>query len=300
MKCSATIDRDFGRSDCWPSTSSVTGLGRTALLLLAHFLLLVGSALARTTATEQGVVSGCIELAGHSDYRGVASLWPVETGSAPDPRRAIRPPLFSGPLSADGCFTLQANAGGYFLGAVLRLTSGGWQGPPRPGDMVFFSPDAAGGNLQVSLSPGTTTQIGRQAGGWTYAGFDNGSSAPIVTGRLTDFDGKPVAGLLVFAFVDSAMTREPVAVSAPSDSDGGYVLRFTKPATVYLRVREHYGQRSPVDGGYMGVYGGATPLAVTVGGEEKGLPRDLQVFLIPALDDRSKRQQDPAAPDDGD
>lgn len=299
MKCNATIDRISGQSGCGFPASSVTCFGRTTLLVFAQ-LLLVGSVLAQTTVAEQGVVRGCIELAGHSDYRGVASLWPAETGSAPDPRRAIRPPLLSRPLLADGCFTLQADAGEYFLGAVLRLTSGGWQGPPRPGDMVFFSPDAAGGNLRVSLGPGMTVQIGRQAGGWTYAGFDNGTSTPTVTGRTTDFDGKPVAGLLVFAFLDSTMSREPVAVSAPSGRDGGYVLRFSEPATVYLRVREHYGQRSPVDGGYMGVYGGATPLAVTVGGEEKGLPRDLQVFLIPALDERSKRQQNPATSGESD
>lgn len=299
MKCNATVDRDPGQSGCWCPARSITCRSRTALLLLAHCLLLVGSALAQTTASEQGVVSGCIELAGHRDYRGVASLWPAD-GSAPDPRRAIRPPLLSGPLSADGCFTLQADAGEYFLGGVLRLTSGGWQGPPRPGDMVFFSPDAAGGNLRVSVSSGMSTQIGRQAGGWTYAGFDNDSSAPIVTGRLTDSDGEPVAGLLVFAFLDSTMTREPVAISAPSGRDGDYVLRFSKPATVYLRVREHYGQRSPLDGGYMGVYGGASPLPVTVGEEEKGLPRNLQVFLIPALADRSNRLQAPAALDEFD
>jgi len=252
-----------------------------------------GTGLAADSAPEQGTVKGCVELAGHSGYRGVASLWPALAGKAPDPRQAIRPPQLSAPLAADGCFALPARPGDYFVGAVVRLTEGGWQGPPRPGDMVFLSPTADGRSTVVSVSSGQTADLGRSAGGWPYAGF-TAAATLAVTGRLSDPEGKPLAGLLVYAFLDSSMAKEPLAVSEPSDGDGRYLLRLPEPATVYLRAREHYGRRNPLDGGYMGVYGGATPQAVVIvpGGDES--PRDIEVRLIPALRDPAKAP--PSAP----
>ena len=233
-----------------------------------------------TTAT--GKVRGCLELANQATYRGVASLWPARPGKGPDPRIAIRPPAVSIPLDADGCFTLQARPGDYFVGAVVRLTEGGWQGPPRPGDLVFLSPDAAGKNTTVTVRPGETTDIGRHASAWPYAGFSATTSALSISGRLTDPDGKPLAGLLVFAFTDREMSGEPLAVSEPSGADGRYLLRLPEPATVFLRAREHYGRRSPLEGGYMGVYGDASPQPVIISANSDAPPRDIEVFLIPA------------------
>ena len=228
-------------------------------------------------------------LAGHSAYRGVAALWPVTQGMGPDPRQAIRPPASSTSLDAEGCFSLRAAPGEYFVGAVVRGTDGGWQGPPRPGDMVFLSPDAEGKNLTVTIHPGAAVDIGRHASGWEYSGFTPTASPLAISGRLTDPAGKPLPGLLVFAFTDSTMSKEPFAVSEPSDNNGRYLLRLPGPAIVYLRAREHYGRGSPASGGYMGVYGGeaATPVTVATRGADE--TRDLTVFLVPPLEMRQKK-----------
>lgn len=241
------------------------------------------------SAAQRGMVRGCVGLAGHNDCRGVASLWKAEEASPPDPRRAIRPPLLSGPLDTDGCFSLQAEPGAYYVGAIVRRTAGGWQGPPRPGDMVFLSPDASGGAFKVILHAGETVDIGRHAAGWQYAGFSSTATPYRITGTLTGTDGQPLAGLLVFAFADRNMSQEPVAVSEPSGADGRYLLRLPEPASVYLRAREHYGRRSPLEGGYMGIYGGVepTPVAVANGGKQDC---DLTIVLIPPLESRPKRE----------
>lgn len=258
------------------------------LALLSAFL---GDGGAQTLPTP-GTVRGCVERAGDPVYRGVASLWPAGQGKAPDPRLAIRPPLVSGPLDANGCFTLLAAPGDYFVGAVVRLTDGGWQGPPRPGDMVFLSPDAAGGNVIIAIRPGETVDLGRHTSGWVYAGFTATTLTTTITGTLTDSDGEPLAGLLVFAFTDSTMSKDPLAVSEPSDKNGRYQLRLPEPATVFLRARQNYGSRSPTEGGYMGVYGGDVALPVTVNSQGDKEPRNLTVYLIPPLAVRQKGEKE--------
>lgn len=271
------------------STRRPQWLDRGCLPVCFVLLIGCGGSLAAEAAPARGSVRGCVELAGHGAYRGVASLWPAAAGKSPDPRRAIRPPLVSAPLGPDGCFTLQAAPGEYFVGTVVRATEGGWQGPPRPGDMVFLSPDADGKSLRATVSTGETVDIGRHARGWRYAGFDASGASPTITGTLTGTDGKPVPGLLVFAFTDSSMSSDPLAVSDPSDSQGRYLLRLPEPATVYLRAREHYGRKSPADGGPMGIYSeGGTPLAVSVDSQGDKTERNLTIFLIPPLDKRRK------------
>lgn len=260
------------------------------LLVLTTILLRIaaGSGSATEVSATAGTLNGCVSIADQPSYRGVVSLWPAGPGKAPDPRRAVRPPMLSRPLPADGCFSLQAPPGDYFVGVIVRLTDGGWQGPPHPGDRVFLSPDAADKNFVVTIRSGETVDIGSHASGWEYAGFTATAPALTISGRLATLDGKPRPGLLVFAFADSDMSKEPVAISEPSDVNGRYLLRLPEPATVYLRAREHYGRRSPADGGYMGIYGDKAPIAVIVGADGDKQDRDLTIFLIPPLSERSK------------
>jgi hypothetical protein len=261
---------------------------RPLVLVLVLIQLSGNVGLSAEAFQESGTLSGCITMADQAAYRGVVSLWPAGQGKAPDPRRAIRPPIVSRPLQTDGCFSVQAKPGDYFVGAIVRLTDGSWQGPPRPGDMVFLSPDAADNNFVATIRSGQTVDIGRHASGWEYSGFTSTASPLTISGRLTDPDGAPRQGILVFAFADSDMSKEPVAVSEPSDGNGRYLLRLPEPATVYLRAREHYGRRSPADGGYMGIYGGDSPIPVTIGGDGDKQDRNLTVLLIPPLNERQK------------
>lgn len=257
------------------------------LLLPALIACLLPLAQPAAAQAATGTVSGCVAIAGQSEYRGVAALWPAGPDrQPPDPRRAIRPPSASAPLRPDGCFTLSVAPGRYFVGAIARRAGGPWQGPPQPGDRVFLSPDDTGGSCEVTVAAGTDTNLGRHDGSWEYAGFT--AAGPRISGRVTAEDGRPLAGMLVFAFADDSLSGDPLAVSEPADGDGRYLLRLPAPGTVYLRARENYGRRAPTEGGRMGVYGGRTAQPVTVPAAGDGEPRDIVTILVPAAAERRR------------
>lgn len=240
-------------------------------ILLAGFLLISAAAGAQEKKPA-GKVEGRI-VCGDS-CRGVASLWET-SGPAPDPRRYIVIPVSVTSLKPDGSFVLSAPPGRYYVGAIVRSSSESRIGPPRPGDRVFMTPDPAGKFKAVEVRGGETLDIGVQGEGWIYEGFSK-IEGPGISGRIVSVDGKPLPGLLVFAFRDPEMSGTPVAVSERTGADGSFLLRLPDPGTVYLRVMENYGGGRPADGGYMGVYGGGQPKPLTVEGEKtlKGITID--------------------------
>jgi hypothetical protein len=244
----------------------------------------------------QGAVKGRVAVAGDiGGLRGVAALWDVASGKVPDPRRYILVPAAVAPLSADGRFELKATPGEYYLGAIVRTTIGPVVGPPRPGDRVMMSPDAQGGSLKIEIEGGETLDVGLQQGGWIYEGFAPEADLAL-TGVVRDVDGKPVSGLLVFAFADAAMSTQPVAVSERTGGDGIYLLRLNRSRPVFLRARESYGGGPLAGGGYVGVYGGRDPRPVTP--PEKGLMTglDIQVLSLPPAGNRGQGRPQPPPP----
>ncbi|WP_432823617.1 carboxypeptidase-like regulatory domain-containing protein [Trichloromonas sp.] len=236
---------------------------------------------------DTGTIRGTVGGHGQTACRGVVSLWDGSDGRSPDPRRYLIIPFSAVNLAPSCAFELQAPAGSYYVGALLRKTPGPELGPPRPGDLVFMTPDPHGGVVRVELAAGQTIDIGNHAEGWRYEGMQ--ADAPQgVSGTVRDMEGKPVAGVLVFAFADAEMTRSPLAVSARTDEEGRYLLRIDRPGQVYLRVKDDYGGGAPVDGGYVGVFGGAVPAVIEVSAAEMTAGRDIQVFKVPAGRIRSR------------
>ncbi len=235
-----------------------------------------------------GTVKGRIEAPGMANYRGIAALWEAREGIVPDPRKYVIIPAAVNPLGPDGRFSIKARPGDYFVGAVLRKTPGPTMGPPRPGDLVFMSPDAAGKALQVKVALGATIDVGTHGAAWTYAGLE-AWGGPRIEGRIIDTEGLPVAGLLVFAFGDSNMSEHPLAVSERSDAEGRFQVRLPRSTTVYLRVRPNYGQGSPMQGGYTGVFGGQVPKPLVVPAAEALSGVNIEVMEIPPLGERRKQ-----------
>lgn len=227
-----------------------------------------------------GRVTGSLALPAGLECRGVASLWSGDGGRVPDPRRYLIIPFSAVPLSPTCEFELAAPAGGYYLGAILRATPGPEIGPPRVGDLVFMTPDPDGKSLRVEIVAGEGIDVGRQDRFWIYAGLDD-PRPPGVTGRVHDAEGRPVAEVLVFAFADPELTREPLAVSSRTGADGRYALRLDHPGGIYLRVKDDYRGGAPVDGGHVGVYGGAVPAMVDVGADQLVSGLDIEVFQVP-------------------
>lgn len=253
----------------------LSSVGRLALLLILVPLIAWGE------EPAMGRVTGSLDLPAGRECRGVASLWPGDEGRVPDPRRYLIIPFSAVPLSADCTFELAAPPGDYYLGALARATPGPEIGPPREGDLVFMTPDAEGKSLRVEIVADGRIDVGPQDRFWTYAGMDD-LRPPGVSGRVRDGEGRPVPGVLVFAFADPELTRKPLAVSARTGADGRYVLRLDHSGGIYLRVKDDYRGGAPEDGGHVGVYGGAEPIRVEVGVDALVEGLDIEVLRIPA------------------
>ncbi|HDR46923.1 MAG TPA: hypothetical protein ENN94_04400 [Geoalkalibacter subterraneus] len=235
----------------------------------------------------QGSVKGRVAVGDDiGEMRGVAALWDVASGKEPDPRKYILVPAAVVPLSADGHFELKATPGEYYLGSIVRATAGPVVGPPRPGDRVMMSPDAQGRSLKIQIEEGKTLDVGLQQGGWIYEGFAPEAELAL-KGVVRDVNGDPVSGLLVFAFADAAMSTQPVAVSDRTGEDGVY-LRLNRSRPVFLRARESYGGGPLAGGGYVGVYGGHDPQAVTPPGKGVMTGLDIEVLRLPPAGNRGQ------------
>lgn len=261
------------------------------LLLIAA---LAGAEEKKTAGAEEMKPAGKVEgrIACGENCRGVASLWET-SGPAPDPRRYIVIPVSVTSLKPDGSFRLSAPPGRYYVGAIVRSNPESRVGPPRPGDRVFMTPDAAGKFKVVEVRAGETLDIGVQDGGWIYEGFSK-TEGPGIAGRVVSMEDKPLPGLLVFAFKDPEMSGTPIAVSERTGADGTFRLRLPSPGTVYLRVMENYGGGRPSDGGYMGVYGGGEPKALTVEGEKTVEGITIDALRLPPMKNPDQPKMKPA------
>lgn len=251
------------------------------LLIILLLLASLGWGWAEDASTPLGTVSGQLQVPGTERYSGVVSLWDAEQIPMPDPRKYVLIPSMAGALEPDGRFLLRPPPGRYYLGAILRNTSGPPMGPPRPGDRVLMTPDAEGEALVVEVAADATVEVGLQGGGWIYQGFSE-EAVTGICGELVDAEGLPQQGLLVFAFLDPEMSGQPLAVSARTGADGRYLLRLPGGGEVYLRVRDNYGGGAPVNGGIMGVYGNGAPRAVTVVAGKVLAGINIPTIVIPA------------------
>ena len=238
-----------------------------------------------------GKVTGRIAC-GEGPCSGVASLWKAD-GPPPDPSRYIVVPSSVIMLQPDGAFEITAPPGTYYVGAILRKDAEVRVGPPREGDKIFMSPDPRGEYRRVEVSEGRTLDVGVQQEGWIYRGFAPTQGEVGIMGHVFDMEERPVGGLLVFAFADGEMSGSPLAVSERTGRKGEFNLRLPGPGKVYLRVMENYGGGRPAGGGYMGVFGGAEPQAVTVKEAETVQDLRIEVIKIPPMRADGERRMQP-------
>jgi len=183
---------------------------------------------------------------------GVVALWSAENGKVPAPDRYLLVPTAVSALYEDGSFELRAPVGEYFIGGQLRKTPGPLFGAPRIGDQIFMiqKKDETGYRVNVTLNQ--VLDIGLQRDSWAFAGMNQKSDMGI-SGRVLDQQGKPVAGLLVFAFADSGTNTTPLAISSRSEEDGRFYLPMAAAGEVFLRARQNYQGGQPQAEDYVGV-----------------------------------------------
>ena len=225
-------------------------------------LLVIFSPAALLAAEGVGRVTGRVDCSAVPGCSGIAALWSAD-GAIPDPRKYTRIPGPVAQVQSDGVFELSAPAGDYYVGVFLRNSSGPLMGPPRIGDRIFLTPNPAGEPSRVTLQADAIVDAGVHDKAWVFAGLTE-PSATAISGQVVDIDGRPVAGLLVFAFSDREVSASPLTVSERTDADGAFLLPLAEAGSVYLRARKDYRGGRPEPGDYVGVFGGAVPAALIV------------------------------------
>lgn len=173
----------------------------------------------------------------------------------------------------DGTFRIELPAGRYFL-AARRRADGSRLGEPAPGDLNGSYP-----HNPVAVEKGQERDLGtfslaavdaevqrqrRQAG--KFAATPTG-----LTGRAVDKDGRPLADIYVFAYLDSRMVGKPTYISDPTGSDGRFRLNLGAADTYFIGARSAFG--GPLEPGeWVGTFDGRADHGVRV---EAGRKRDL-------------------------
>jgi len=214
----------------------------------------------RGTLTGQLLMKGGRPMAG-----GTVFLFAAEAGPPPAPERYWRVPDEVMTLDADGRFSLELRPGSYHVGGVKRAKELEI-GPPHAGDQFLTSRDERGEPRSFTVREGETTDIGSLGDAVPFDPALCGRREGItgIEGTIVDPAGRPVAGALVFAYVNPDMSGKPLFVSNRSGADGRYLLRVGEGGRYFLKVRDLYGGGPPAEGAVMGVYGDSAPQPLMV------------------------------------
>lgn len=187
----------------------------------------------------------------HKDGRplayGFVYLFDSSAGPPPVIERYWRIPNEIFELDEHGRFDIELPAGTYYL-AYIKHSDPYDVGPPKKGETILVSRDSKGNTLPYVLVAGEVLNIGTLSEAVAY---DPAMASAVnrqitaIEGRIVSKDGKPVAGVPVFAFTSPAAIGRPLFTSERSDSDGRFLLRVDKGGTYYLKVRGHYGGGQP-------------------------------------------------------
>ena len=182
------------------------------------------------------------------------------------------------PTGADGYFRFDGlPESDYFLVARSRQ-NGQRVGPVMAGDFFGVFPGnpltARSGQVQqVQLA--TVAKL-KDAGESETFGRATG---PVLRGTVVDLDGKGVAGVHVFAYVDRVIGHQrPAAISTPTAADGAFVVNLPEPGTYYVGAREAYGD-SPAPGELFGMYEESADHGFTI--KARQVVNDMKIVVEP-------------------
>jgi len=157
------------------------------------------------------------------------------------------------PTGPDGSFAFDGLPESRYYLVARKRADGGRVGPVLAGDYLgIYSGNPlsapAGQTVQVQLA--TVRKVKESAGSETFVR----NAGMAVRGTVADSDGRPVAGLHIFAYTDRVIGHQrPAALSVPTQSDGAFTLYLKEPGTYYLGARQLYGD-SPAPGELFGMY----------------------------------------------
>ena len=164
------------------------------------------------------------------------------------------------PTNQQGYFELPLFSGTYYL--VVRVRKNGQMaGPLKAGDLFGYLPgnpliieDVTQVRVHIPLIE-VPEKVDRHAANL----FGN----TLVSGRVVDSQGSPVADLQVLLYDDSMMLNRPLFVSQRTQADGRYQLSFPKGGHYYLAARSELGG-TPAPGEYYGRYQGSVDHSINI------------------------------------
>lgn len=157
----------------------------------------------------------------------------------------------------DGAFQVDLPAGRYFLAARKRA-DGSRMGEPAAGDLNGLYPGnpvriLKGRMLQLDDFMLEAVDAEQRLERLSRGKFARTETA--FTGRAVDQDGRPVAGVYVFAYLDSRMVGKPTYISAPTGADGAFDLFLGDSGTYFVGARSAFG--GPLEPGeWVGTFDG--------------------------------------------
>lgn len=253
---------------------------RLAVVMAFMFLFSVNTAQA-----ARGTLTGKLLLKhGGPMVAGQVVLFNADFEPIPDFRKYWRVPDAAVDTDEKGAFTVQLEAGRYYLGAVKRK-SGEKTGPVQEGDYFLPTHDKTNKYRVVTIKAGVTTKAGTIRGiehfkRQTVSGTKEQAVASI-EGKVVNTDGKPVARAMVVAYLEPVMQGPPLLASERTKEDGMFTLKLHKGGTYYLKARGVYGGGVPDEGEFMGRFGGdeqPTPVEAADGAVVKDITIVVQKF----------------------
>ncbi|PLX77927.1 MAG: hypothetical protein C0615_04630 [Desulfuromonas sp.] len=188
-----------------------------------------------------------------------------------DPSKGFKGPGYFVQPVAKGDFRLRLPPGEYYLLARKRA-KGGQFGPIEIGDYFNYyygNPVTVEKNRVAEVKIETITRMPM---------LEEGEAAPFrgIKGVVTGHDGKPVAGLHVFAYLEAEMTGTPDFFSPPTGLDGRFELKLPGNGPYYLLARESFGGPAG-DGELYGKFDGNSDHAVKLDDKKNVLEIEIDV-----------------------
>lgn len=226
----------------------------------------------------KGKLSGQVQLPDKSPLTdGYALFYDKSIGPPPDPYKYWRIPDLIIPMDSEGKFSTELAAGTYFV-ATAHKKPGTLLGPPSQQEFYYLHTDQNGSPQQLIVTPGAEVSMGiRSASLWDPAKVERSRGITSVSGTVRDLDGKPVAGVLVFASRTDYPVAKPLFVSDRTDVQGRYQLRVNDGGLYFLRVRSVIGGGSPRNGELLNITDEFTPVKIDLQKEEQKKGIDLKV-----------------------
>lgn len=173
------------------------------------------------------------------------------------------------PTDKDGGFYLEDLPADDYLVVARKRQAGGKVGPVVAGDLVAFHPGwvvtvEEGKEISVTLHGIIKSEELSEVAS---------AGQPVVSGIVTDEQGKPVEGVHLFAYTDRVIGhQQPAALSKRTDADGGFELILPKSGTYYIGARQYYGD-SPEPGELFGLFEGSVDhgMVLTSGEQRDGI-----------------------------